>query len=245
MEQRVPPFRPSVHRRKSPSPLAAVLILLFFSGVCVLLFLQSPLGKIHRIEVTGNRMVPDKEVLKTARLSQGTSFFQWNGNQAAEWLQSKPEISKVTVDKVFPGTVRFHIQEEMRVALWDQQGRLYPVLGDGTVMRNRPWNGLVDRPVMSGWNSGHMDRTLAQELAKLPSEVMADISEIRPGYDRTYRDLVKVYTRHNHLVRLRAGELSEKMKLYPAFRKHPPGTVNFLESTWFVPAKENTKKKSR
>ncbi|WP_169713765.1 cell division protein FtsQ/DivIB [Paludifilum halophilum] len=235
MEQRVPTYRPSTRSIKPPSRKAIFFILIFFLGVLFVLFLESPLGEIKKIRVTGNEWVPDQELLEKSRLAKGSSYFRWDASEAQKRLRRLPEIREVKVTKSFPGEVHIQVWEKDRVGYWLDDKKMHPVLADGTVLTDRLWTGSVDRPLLKGWSRRELKDALISGLARTPKKVLADISEIRPGKDESYPDLVKAYTRQGHVVRVRAGDFGRKMKYYSAFRNHPPGTLNLLESTWFVP----------
>ncbi|PTX51957.1 cell division protein FtsQ [Melghirimyces profundicolus] len=235
MEERVPPLRPSNHGRKPPSVTAIFFILLFFLGVCLVLFLKSPLSEIREIRVEGNHLVSDREVLETVRLVKGTSFFHWETGKAEQALRTLPQVRDATVSKSFPGTVRIRLTEVKRVGYWAGDRKIYPLLSDGSVLQEEPWEGEVDRPVIRDFGKGEMLASVAAGLSELSPKVILELSEIRPGKDVTYPDLVKIYTRRDHLIRVQASELGEKVKYYPHFKDRPPGTLNLLESTWYVP----------
>lgn len=238
VEQRIPPLRSPGRSRKPPSVAAIFFILLFFLGVSLVLFLKSPLSEIRDIRMEGNRLVSDREVLETARLVKGASYFHWDADQAEKRLRRLPEVKEASVTKSFPGTVRIRLREVRRVGYLSEGEKIYPLLSDGSILKTN-WEGEVDRPLVKGLKPKGEREMVAAGLAKLPARVLAEISEIRSGGNDTYPDLVKVYTRRDHLIRVRARDFGEKMKHYPHFMDRPPGTLNLLESTWYVPGKQN------
>lgn len=242
MEQRVPPYRPPARSKRPSSRTAIMLILVFFFGVLSVLFLKSPLGKISEIKWVGNQLIPDQELLKISRLKEGSSYFRLNVAETEQRIQQIPEVQAVTITKTFPGRVHVRIREVRRIGYLDHRSNLYPVLKDGSVLKDRPWKGSVDRPLFRGWSKLRIWNELAQGLMDTPKRILDDISEIRPSGSNTYPDMVKVYTRHGHIIRIRAMDFGQKIKLYAAFRNHPSGTLNLLESTWFVPKEEKTER---
>jgi cell division protein FtsQ len=239
MEERVRPLRTPTRSRKPPSFVAILCILLFFSGILIIVFLKSPLGEIREIRVEGNQMVTTEELLQLAQLERGSPYFHWDGGEAQRRITALPGVREAVVVKTFPGTVTITVKESQRVAFWMDGDRVYPVLDNGEVLTERPWSGELDKPLLRGWEDPEeVDPSLAGGLADLPKRIQDDLSEIQPGGDATYPDLVRVYTRHRHVVRVRAQEFGEKVPYYSMFRNHPPGTLNLLESTWFEPEKE-------
>ncbi|GGA32643.1 hypothetical protein GCM10007416_01550 [Kroppenstedtia guangzhouensis] len=238
MEQRVPPLRSPGRGRKPPSIVAILFILLFFLGISMVLFLKSPLSEIREIRIEGNRWLSDREVMETARLMKEASWFHWDAKRAEDRLRDLPEVKEASVIKSFPGMVRIQLREVNRVGYLSERGHIYPLLSDGSVLKKRPWKGKVDRPLVKGLNQSPERKMIAAGLAQLPLQVSAEISEIRPGGNDTYPDLVKVYTLRDHLIRVRARDFGEKMKYYPHFMDRPPGTIHLLESTWYVPGNQ-------
>lgn len=239
MEERMRPLRSSTRPRKPPSVTAILSILFFFMGILVLLFLQSPLGEIRDVQIRGNHMVTEEELLQLARLNEGSSYFHWDGKEAEERIAALPEVQEVAVSKTFPGTVVIEVKESERVAFWMDGSDAYPVLANGKVLTDRSWSDSLDKPLLRGWKKGSgIDPAFARGLADLPKRIQMDLSEIRPGNDPVYPDLVQVYTRNNHTVRVRMKDFAEKIPYYSMFRDRPPGTLNLLESTWFDPERE-------
>ncbi|PTM59217.1 cell division protein FtsQ/DivIB [Desmospora activa] len=239
MEERMRPLPSSTRSRKPPSVTAILSILLFFTGVLILLFLKSPLGEIRDVQIKGNHMVTEEELLQLARLNEGSSYFHWDGEEAEERIAALSEVKEAAITKVFPGTVVIEVKESERVAFWMDGSDAYPVLANGKVLTNRTWSDSLDKPLLKGWKKGEeIDPALARGLADLPKRIQMDLSEIRPGEDATYPDLVQVYTRNNHTVRVRIQDFTEKIPYYSMFRDRPPGTLNLLESTWFDPEKK-------
>ncbi|SDW05283.1 cell division protein FtsQ [Marininema mesophilum] len=235
MDQGVPPYRPP--RSRKPVSFAALLFLLmFFAGVVLLLFLKSPFSEIQEIEVVGNHMVPDQQILAKAQVAKGGSYYRWNEDQAKKVLERMSEIRRVTAERIFPSRIRLEVHEENRIAYWSDDGKVVPVLKNGKVLFDRSWKGTVDRPLLRGWPKEKLPRSFAEDLTQLPKKIVGDLSEIRPVKDDTYPDLIKVYTRQGHVIRLRIQDFGRRIKVYPIFRNRSPGTLNLLESTKFIPA---------
>ena len=237
MDDRVPPYRELPGQNPPPSRWAVPFTLLFFTSLLIAFFLHSPLGKVETIVIEGNHLVSKQEILDGIRLKKGASFFRWNARRAEQVLEDMPEIDDATVDKSFPGTIRIRIRESRQVALWKQEDKLVPVLANGRILTKRPWGERPPSvPVLSDWGTRMEEgAALARELGLLPRNRLEEISEIRPGVDPVYRDVVRVHTRWGHEVRLRIKEFHKKMELYPEFRHHPPGTLYLIDSIRFVP----------
>lgn len=237
MDDRVPPYRELPRQNPPSSRWAVPFTLLFFTSLFVAFFLHSPLGKVETIVIEGNHLVSKREILDGIRLKKGASFFRWDARRAEKVLEGMPEIDDATVDKSFPGKIRIRIRESRHVALWKQEDKLLPVLANGRILTERPWGDKSPSvPVLSDWGTRMEEGSaLARELGLLSRKRLQEISEIRPGVDPVYRDVVRVHTRGGHEVRLRIKEFHKKMELYTEFRHHPPGTLYLIDSIRFVP----------
>lgn len=237
MEQRIPPFR-MPHRPNRPSTRWAIWVIWgFFTGILVMLFLQSPLGKVERIQVEGNRWWPETDLVKRSGLKPGVSFFGWSTDDVEMRLRSIPAVRSVKVSKHFPGTVHIRVTEYPQVAWWDAGRSQFPVLANGAVLRRSHASSIGDnQPVLIGWHDDRAAATLAKALAGLSPDIRRDIIWVKPLKHPVYSDLVGVDTREGHLVKVRVSDFREKMALYPAFRDHPRGTLYLMETTWFIPS---------
>jgi cell division protein FtsQ len=237
MEQRIPPFR-LPHRSDRPSTRWANWVILgFFTGILVILFLQSPLGKVERIQVEGNRWWSEKDLVKQSGLKQGMSFFGWSSHDVEMRLRSIQAVRSVKVSKHFPGTVHIHVTEFPQVAWWDAGRMRFPVLANGAVLHwfHAPAT-REHHPVLVGWRDDRAAATLAKALAGLSPDIHQDIISVKPVEHPTYSDLVGVVTREGHFVKVRVSDFREKMALYPSFRDQPRGTLYLMDTTWFIPS---------
>ncbi|SEN08660.1 cell division protein FtsQ/DivIB [Lihuaxuella thermophila] len=236
MEGRVPPFRLRVGKKHSPSPWAFGFIFLFFTGMLLILFLRSPLSEIKEIQISGNQLLSEREILRNTRLMKGVSYFHVNAEALEHALETLPEIKEAHVRKVFPNKVYIQVKEEASIAFFrTSAGTVYPVLADGSVLTHRPvslWR--EDRPVFEGWTaSSPAFKLAAQKLAMLSTGIRREIRVLKPVAD--HEDQVQMLTRRHHLVFVRAADLHKKMSYYPSFKDHPRGTLYLLQSIWFSP----------
>jgi cell division protein FtsQ len=238
MVERVPPFRSRVGKKRSPSPWMYIFIFLFFTGMLLILFLRSPLSKIERIEVIGNRLVPTGEILAKTKVAKGISYFGVNASHAEAVLEAMPEIETAKVEKMFPNRIYIQIQEKPPVAiLMISEQKFLPILSNGTILENRPVVSQQFQPTFEGWaRSSSTMKLAAVQLDKLPKNILSEIKVIRPVPGK--QDQIEIWSGRNHRIFIRAKDLSKKMLYYPSFIHHPRGTLFLLESIWFIPDKE-------
>lgn len=236
MVERVPPLRIKVGNKRSPSPWIYVIILLLFMGIGLVLFLHSPLSRMEKIQIDGNRLVTDDRILKTLQLNREVSFFHVKVDHAEKTLEKFPEIKHVDIKKVFPNRLHITVQEYPIIAYtqWED-GQYAPVLWTGTIFSEHRTSDIID-----GWpiidRKAQTNRTVLlslQNLLQVPDQIRREIKFVYPVPN--HPDQVKLSTSHHHQIYVRAQELHQKLIYYPTFKKHPPGTLYLLQSIWFRP----------
>lgn len=235
VDEHVPPFRNRVGKKRSPSPWIFAFIFLFFTGALFAIFLRSPLSKIEKIEVTGNRLVPTEEILAKAQLRKGVSFFGVQTEEMVERLSALPEIEQVKADKSFPDKVSISIKEKELVAWFEtKEQKRFPILSDGTILSHRFLSSPQSQIVFTDWTrSDPILKSAVQEIAKLPESIKRTVRKVTPVSD--HKDQVGIWTDRHHHIFVRVEDLSQKMSYYPSFFNHPRGTLFLLESIWFIP----------
>lgn len=241
-----PPLRKHKAKRQRPNYWAVGFILIFFVSALVLIFFQSPLSKIHRIEINGDSTLDRDEILAQISLAPGVQFFEWDRVTAANQLKKNPQVKDVRVTKVFPGRVVIDIHEWHRVGMWqsgDQiTGKLFPVLENGAILE-KPWSGDVDKPLLRGWEDKSLVKAISQELAKVEPETLRSLSEIHPEPSETYDDAVRVFTDEGNEVITRIATFHENINQYRDFiDPDQRGIVHMTYSNdfgWFEPYGED------
>ena len=143
----------------------------------------------EKVEVTGARLLAPHEVLATSGVKIGTNVW----TDPAGWeaaLRRHPVIAEAEVTRDLPATLRIRVVEKRPAALV-QAGVLRPVTADGEVLPVDPARAAVDLPLLAARlktgearvSEERARRSLAEagRLADLAPELMARVSELRPG----------------------------------------------------------------
>ena len=117
----IPSARRRLHRRAPAAPAVprsrkwtrrhtAAAVLLAQVGALVAL-LAAPVFKVHRIEISGSRLLSTDALTRVAGIGGGQSIFTVDGDAVRKRLIADPWISSVSVETSLPATVRVSITE--------------------------------------------------------------------------------------------------------------------------------------
>lgn len=238
LDERVPPFRIKEGKKHSPSPWIYIILVLFFMGILLVLFLQSPLSRVKQVYIVGNKLVSDQQVRTTSGLRPGVSFLHTDPRSTQKKLVQLPEIKQAEIVKTFPNTVQINIHEFPVLAyIQSNDGRFVPVLSTGQILPKHRTTRLIDQwPVINLQDHKNPTIQLAlQNLARVPFQIRKQVEFVQqvPGH----ADQVKLLTKLHHQVYVRAKDLHKKLVYYPQFESHPQGTLYLLDSIWFRPGR--------
>jgi cell division protein FtsQ len=90
--------------------------------------------RITAVALAGNHHVSREEVLAIAGVTGTASLLFLDVDQARDRLKTNPWISDASVLKLYPGQLQIVVREREAFALWQKQGRVSVIAGDGTVL---------------------------------------------------------------------------------------------------------------
>lgn len=169
---------------------ARKLVIVFFLFIGLVILLESPLTRVRKIAVTGNKSVPAAAILAAAPLHTGMSLWQVNHGETQTAITAKqPMISSVSVHvNYWDGQVGLQVTEKHIVAILESDGKFYNLLNDGKVYNTTStqhgftWPIVttdVKASVLSGQGPAGVDLgQLCGQLAQVPAGLVSSISEI-------------------------------------------------------------------
>ncbi|GIP39682.1 hypothetical protein J31TS4_29620 [Paenibacillus sp. J31TS4] len=211
-ENRVPVIKPDRPKKRGNRKLLFMLVV-FFVTVLVILFFQTSISKISKIDIKGNSLVSTEQIGQASGIRVGDSFFTMKEDAAAEAIRSLDAIDTVTIDKVFPGQVTITVKEFASVAYQiSESGQKEVLLADGTALPLNRSSLPADKPILSGWRADDpLKARLCAVLANIPPALLSDVSEIRPEPSSGFEDKIKLYTKSQFVVYTLVSLLPEKM----------------------------------
>ncbi|WP_102271544.1 cell division protein FtsQ/DivIB [Cytobacillus massiliigabonensis] len=216
LEDRIPKLKQQ--RRKKANRRLIFLLLLFFSLIVFIVYFQSPLSHVHKIEVLGNSFYSDHELLKTADLSNNTNIWKVKEETIEEKLKKLPEIKSAAVKVQLPSSVSITIKEYKRIAYIKKDKHYVPVNENGKILKNTGENEEIpaNAPILIGFSEGNVLNEMIEELGTLPDEVFNSISEIHHSPKETDTYHVTLFMNDGFEVSATIRSFSEKMTHYPS-----------------------------
>lgn len=241
--------------KRRPNWKALFFVVLFFGFVLLALFLQSPLSAVSGIDVKGNLQVRYEDIVRTAGIETGMSFWRIDKAEAAEQLMAAyPLIQSADIQVSWTGNVVIAVVEKSVSGIMYQQGKLYSLLQDGTVLDAGEKLEAVHVPLISMDKAAILEPgkkveaveliELVKQIPEIERKVLDGISEIRITSEGPW----KVYMRDKFEVRIPPLQFADKFKSYEKYRnalgdKATPVIINLLESSYTQPFGKEPEKK--
>ncbi|HWO95080.1 MAG TPA: FtsQ-type POTRA domain-containing protein [Bacillus sp. (in: firmicutes)] len=215
LEDRLPKLKEQ--RKQKVNRRLIFYISLFFILILLIIYTQSSLSNIARIQVIGNRHVQEKEIISTSGLSDRINYWDVNAEEVEERIESHPEVKEAVVRKKIPNTVEIQIKEYARVAYVVEKGRYLPITEKGKVLKAVKGTPLLsDAPLLINWDKPEVIQEMVEELNKLPKSIVGSISEIHYTPEESDSLHINLYMNDGREVSASIRNFSEQMIAYPS-----------------------------
>ncbi|MEH7122953.1 FtsQ-type POTRA domain-containing protein [Bacillus sp. JJ1532] len=215
LEDRIPKLKQQ--RRKKANRRLIFLLLLFFTLISFIIYFQSPLSHIHKIEVLGSSTYSQEELISLSGLSEKINIWKVDESAIKSKLEELPEIKSANVKINLPNTVRMTISEYKRIAYIMKDKSYLPVLENGKVLKKSKTAEIpATAPILIGFSEGNELNGMINELEVLPEVVLNSISEIHHTPKKTDTYNLTLYMNDGFEVSATVKSFSEKMSHYPS-----------------------------
>jgi len=106
--------------------------------------------RIAAISLSGEKEVSREEILTTAGVTGRASLLFLDADAARTRLMANPWIADAAVLKLYPDRLQITITERQAFALWQKNGRVSVIAGDGTVLEPYIERRYLDLPLVVG-----------------------------------------------------------------------------------------------
>lgn len=214
LEERIPTFREK--RRKRTNFKFLLLIGTFLLIICVLLYFQSSISDVKKIEVSGAVIREPLFYEEQLQLQKGDSMWSFKPRELEGLLTQHPWVKEVEVERKLLNTVKVSVVEWVKVAYIAEHGSFYPVLENGEVLRDEVEMVPIDAPIFNTVDDEGLRKRLLKELSKLDQEVLSMISQISLTDSEDDKYAITLFMNDGYEVRADLTTLAEKLNYYPS-----------------------------
>lgn len=214
IEDRIPKLKQQ--RRQKANKRFVIYISLFFVLVVFILYFQSPLSKVHSIDISGNVHVTNEEIIELSGVKKGTSFWSIKPEAIAEKVNEHEEVSKAVVVRKFPNQLKIVVKENTRVAYLIEGTSYYPILETGKILEKEKLENIpADAPLLFNWKQSEELQEMAAQLRLVPASILNRISEIHLTPEDSDPLHITLFMNDGHEVSATVRDFAEKIKSYP------------------------------
>lgn len=205
--------------------------------IFIIIYLETPLSDVKRVEVEGNLNVADETIVKLTGIDQRTNFWSVDKNETEKAVESHEQIKKAEIKKIFPNTILVQITEWKRVAYVSSGSSFYPILENGHMLKETKSVKAPDAPILIGFKEDEYTQLMAKQLKSLPRSISYSISEIHYTPVKMDPYQITLYMNNGFEVRASLKTFADKMKSYPLIVKEldpkEKGVIHLEVGTYF------------
>ncbi|MBS4177207.1 cell division protein FtsQ/DivIB [Lederbergia citrea] len=213
LEDRIPKIKE--HRKRKANRRLIILLSLFFLLIACVVYFQSPLSQIKKIDVLGNATVTIDEVLSASGLKAGNNIWKIDKAKAEENLLALPEIKSAKIKIGFPNKVVIKLKEYPAIAFMNSENHFYPILENGVILKKNK-GAYVNAPILTNFKKGVILEELAGQLKQFSPEILNAISEIHYDPKKTDKYHIYLFMNDGFEVNATIPTLASKMVHYPS-----------------------------
>jgi len=240
IEDRIPKLKQA--RKKKANRRLLFYLSLFFFLISIIVYLQSPLSYIHTIEIDGNSVIEEEEIIKLSNLTTTTNIWTINELHIENLLEKHPIIESVQVKRKLPQTVQINVTEHKIIGFTKGNDGFHPILANGKIVEETKEIDRSEAPVLNNFTEQEYLERMAEELNATPDFIFNLISEIswEPSDKNKYK--IIMYMNDGFTVHATIRNFSSKMEAYPSIvsqiKPGEKGIVHMGVGTYFEKTKE-------
>lgn len=214
IEDRIP--RLKQQRQKKANRRLIFYLSIFFVLISLIVYLQSPLSNVQTIDVSGNILLTDEEIITFSNLTTSTNMWSINKKKNAKQIEEHATIKEVSVKRIFPRKVSIEVEEFRHIGYVQEEKVAYPVLLNGEILTSMEVELSGDAPLLVGFSDPSILERMAAELENVPASIYNLISEIHwvPSDDNTYK--ITLYMNDGFIVYGTLRNFAHKIEVYPS-----------------------------
>lgn len=214
IEDRIPKLK-QIRKKKANRRLTQYLSILFLL-ISIVVYLQSPLSHVNKVEIEGNRFVNEDEVKKLSGVTTSTNIWQVDPAEVEDKVSEHSQVMGVNVSRSLPSTIVVEIEEAERIGYIQSDGQFQPILENGEKLDSTGELPGGDAPILKEFSESTYLEEMSKQLKDLPQSISSLISEIHytPSDENPY--LITLYMNDGFEVQASIRTFSEKITAYPS-----------------------------
>jgi len=247
IEDRIPKLKQA--RKKKANRRLIFYLSIFFVLISIIVYLQSPLSNIHRLEVEGNDFLPDDTIIQSSGLTTSDNMWRIDKDKVIKRIQKNEEVEKVSISRGFPATVTINVTELGRVGYLQLDGSYRALLTNGSISEKKWDQPKSDAPILYGFSDDEYLDEMAEELDQLPDSITRLISEIyyKPTEDNPY--VIQLFMNDGREVQGTIRTFATNMEAYPSIAAQldpeVDGVLHMGVGTYFEPSGKKDEDKDK
>jgi len=214
IEDRIPKLKEE--RKKKTNRRLIFYLTIFIILIACVVYLQSPYSKVNKVVVNGNNVVSVEDVQQLSNIDNETNIWMLQKRKTMNNISEHPLIDTVKMKRVLPQTVELTVTEHEIIGYTMEKGKYYPILIDGSVLKDFPMEYRGDRPFILNFDEQAYMEMIATQLSELPEHVLKLISEVSWEPTKNNKNKILLYMNDGFVVDATLRDFSEKMKNYPS-----------------------------
>src|SRR5690625_2260864 len=175
IEDRIPKLKQAL-KIKANRRLIFYLSIFFFL-ISIIVYLQSPLSHIKVIDVKGNLIVPEEEIVELSGLTNETSIWSIDKNAISENIQANPMVDTAEIKRNLPRGLEIIVNEHALVGFMEDNNDYYPIIENGSVLKELKQNEISgEAPLLINFTDDEYFKKMTSELNELPKSILNVIS---------------------------------------------------------------------
>src|SRR5699024_2813027 len=176
IEDRIPKLKEA--RKKKANRRLVFYLSIFFLLISIIVYLQSPLSQVKHIEVNGNKVLTDKEVIQKSGLALDANIWVVQKQGMKKKIEEHPVVEQVEVHRKLPQTIQVNVKEHRIIGYKNAKNDYHHVLQNGMIITNEKITNRGDGPLLNDFKEDAYLERMSSELNDVPDDIFNLISEI-------------------------------------------------------------------
>ncbi|MGX7264517.1 cell division protein FtsQ/DivIB [Enterococcus crotali] len=208
-----------------------LIVSVFLVAILIVLYFVSPLSKLGKVSVSGNKSVDSQSIIAQSKLEQGKSLWEQFGDRKIyeEKIQRQlPRIKKAIISLNGVNSFNIKVDEYKVVALESVNNIFHPILENGKILPEEMKAPVSGMPIFLNFKDQTIIKNLMNSYNKLPEDIKQNISEIRYAPSNANKELINLHMKDANQVIVNISQLEEKMAYYSkvASQMEKPGIID-------------------